>query len=492
MRVWFARVAAVGLLVALATAARADLEAECRQVISAADLRKTQVSVLVVDAATGEELVSINPDEPMMPASNMKLVTTAAALKVLGGDFVFKTDLRLVDSTDGRGGKSLVVVGDGDPGFGDPELLKLHNLDVEQMLGVWVSAVKNAGVASIDRLVIDDRVFDRQWTHPAWPEEQLSSWYCAQVAGLNFYDNCLDIIPDPTSPGAAPKVRIMPAAPFLNTTNKAVTGKQDTFWVSRRLGSNDLIFRGEVKTRRTQALNTTIDDPPLLFGRILADRLAAAGVKVGRVVRPEMDERLPEGSTLHSIQTTLPLVLQRCNKDSQNLFAEALIKRIARQATGQPGGWGSGASTVRAFLADQIGPAASAVSVSDGSGMSRHNRVTARVLVGLLRTMNADPKLGPLYRQSLSVGGGDGTLQKRFKGLAGQVLGKSGYINGVSTLSGYLVVPTSAGTRTLAFSCLFNDFKPPVFPHQVKAVQDQLVQVIDKRTATPVRSGHGG
>ena len=134
-----------------------------------------------------------------------------------------------------------------------------------------------------------------------------------------------------------------------------------------------------------------------------------------------------------------------------------------------------------------LGPRGAGVAIADGSGMSRNNRVPARLLVDLLVAMHQDPTLGPVYRESLSVAGHDGTLRKRFgRTMTAQVYGKSGYINRVCTLSGYLVFEATDETpsRTIAFSLLFNEFKPPVYLHTIKQVQDQIVQLLD-RVAAP-------
>ncbi|MCX5663038.1 MAG: D-alanyl-D-alanine carboxypeptidase/D-alanyl-D-alanine-endopeptidase [Planctomycetota bacterium] len=497
------------LLVACLTAcARGELQTQVQRIINAAGLQQTRVGLYVQDLRSGEVLASIDPDNQMMPASNLKLVTTAAAVKLLGPDFAFRTSLNLIEPQDwpagtappgaAKGaaiGRNLVVRGDGDPGFADPDILTARGTDVEAFLQSWVAAAKAANLTAVDQIIIDDRVFDRIYVHPTWPEEQLNRWYCAQVSGLTFYDNCLDVYTDPTGLGQNPRVRLVPAAPFLSTTNRAVTGKVDTFWVARKAQNNELTFRGEVKTHRVQPVNVTIDDPPNFFGQLLAYRLAEAGIKVNSISRPGPDDRLPTGRELIRVETPLALVLQRCNKDSQNLFAESLFKRMGRSVTGMPGSWENGSAAVRGYLHELLGTQAADLSIVDGSGMSRDNRVTARALVGILAAMNRDPKLGPIYRASLSVGGSDGTLQKRFRqNIAGQVFGKSGYIGGVSSLSGYLVLPEAGGgEHVIAFSFLFNGFKPPVYPPQIKSVQDQIVRLIDQHTSGPQAPiGQGG
>ena len=483
----------------------ASPENQIREALHAADLRQTQVAVLAMDLSANKVLASVNADVPMIPASNMKLVTTAGALHVLGPDYIFRTTLRLIEPSDWaaipdrqmreRGialdrGPVLIIQGDGDPGFCDPDLLREHQWDVDELLQVWAQAVRDAGVSEVQSLILDDRVFDQQFVHPSWPKQQLNKWYCAQVAGINFYDNCLDIYPIPTESGQSPQIVIFPTTSSIYLINKAVTGKTDSIWLTRESQTNKITVGGTVKHRRTSPLLVTMHDPPMVLGRIFAEHLNNVGVTVHQIDRPDKEDRLPQGKVLHAVQTTMPAVLQRCNKDSQNLFAEALLKRMGREFTGTAGGWDNAAAAVRFFLQDQIGPVGAAVTVADGSGLSRDNRVTARVLVEILHKMYEDERFGPLFLDSLAIGGVDGTLKKRFKkGTKGRVYAKSGYISKVSCLSGYLVSSSSQDgdltpPRTVAFSLLFNDFKPPVHVYKIKRTQDSVIKILDQYLST--------
>lgn len=483
----------VALWMLAAAAAAAELDSQAKGIINSGELRQATVGLMAVDADNGDVLIAVNVDQAMIPASNMKLITSAAALRVLGPDFMFKTDLELIDANPEAA--VLVVHGDGDPAFGDPKLLQQHGYQVEQLLETWVAAVRGAGVRRVAALIVDDRVFDRQFVHEDWPANQLNEWYCAQVSGLNFHDNCLDLFLKPSRPGQAPTVTMRPEAPFLDIINRAVTGDADTFWVSRRLESNMMTYRGKVKTARTAPVSVTLHDPAMFFGQLLADRLTRAQLPVAVVRRVADDENIADGRTLHRVQTALPVVLARCNKDSQNLFAEALLKRMGYQITGAAGSWNNGAAAVRRVLHERLGARGSAINVADGSGLSRGNRVSPHLMVDLLVSMHQDPQLGPIYLQSLSVGGEDGTLAKRFRNdMNGQVYAKSGYISEVSTLSGYLVFRGEASAqpeRTIAFCLFFNGFKPPVYAHQVKQVQNKLVELLDQRGA-PRTANLGG
>jgi D-alanyl-D-alanine carboxypeptidase/D-alanyl-D-alanine-endopeptidase (penicillin-binding protein 4) len=231
---------ALYLLVALpATAAAQSVQSRIDAILDGSNLGRAKCGVSVIDLASGGLVAEHNASELMIPASNMKLVTTAAALSVLGKDFEFTTRLELHRQT-------LVVIGDGDPAFGDPALLAQMGMNVEDLLARWVAAAKRAGVTRVDELVIDDRAFDRQRVHPNWPQDQLHRWYCAEVSGLNFNNNCLDIYASPTRPGEAPTIRVMPNGPPVVFTNAAQTGKRNAFYADRDTGTNRITLRGTV------------------------------------------------------------------------------------------------------------------------------------------------------------------------------------------------------------------------------------------------------
>lgn len=484
------------------------LDGAVQQLLGGRDLRSTRYSICVIDADTGETLAEINADEPMIPASNMKLLTTAAALDVLGQDYVFRTDLSV--TTPDAGGKSdLLIEGDGDPSLGDPVLLKEAGMTAEELIDGWVSAVEKTGQQSFGKIIINDRVFDQQLVHPTWPTGQLHKWYCAQVAGLNFHNNCLHALPSPASRvGAGPVVSFYPQSPFITTVNSATTGGANEFWVDRKPGTNKMTFRGRVKSKFYKPVRVTLHDPPVYLAELFKYRLSLKGIEVGEVVRLGLGERRPEAQPIHRVETLLPAVLRRTNQESENLYAEALLKRMGHQLTGSPGGWENGAAAVRHALSNRLGTHAAGAKIADGSGLSRNNMVTSRLFAELLRSMHQDPQRGPIFMSSLAYSGraydqtraGTGTLDGRFKKLpAGHwVYGKSGYIKSVSCLSGYLVITepeeidqplggAETGThsaqarRTIAFSLLFNGFTPPLSNRNLKDIQDRLVVLVDQQ-----------
>tara|TARA_Y100001933_G_scaffold263114_1_gene323346 strand:+ start:3232 stop:4710 length:1479 start_codon:yes stop_codon:yes gene_type:complete len=489
---YVSRILSVFLVLIGTAITQANVQHEATAVVRSANLGHAKVGLYALDLQTGEVFIRLNPNDPLIPASNMKLLTSASALSELGPDFLFKTRLRLTKPDAKSGIPSLILQGDGDPSLGDPTLLEQHKLDVDQLIQQWVTVVKKTGITDFEKLIVDDRIFDREFVHTAWPQEQLNRWYCAQVAGINFHDNCLDVYPRPTRSGLAPILRISPESPFLRLSNRAVSGTTDSFWISRRLGTNEMTFRGVVKYPRSSPEHVTFHDPPNYLGQLLQHNLAKAGITVHHLYRPPMDEILPQAKDLHIVQTAIGVVLNRCNKDSQNLFAEALFKRSGREMTGVPGSWETGRAAMRIFLRGRLGSAAATVEIDDGSGMSRNNKVSPKAIVDLLVSMYNDSRLGPTYLRSLSVSGKDGSLEKRFGELTSTVLGKTGYIRSVSALSGFMVYPRPdhpQGPRIIAFSFLFNDFKAPVYVYQVKALQDKLVGLLEKEVAQLTAAG---
>lgn len=490
-------IAFLTLALLLTVPAAAEMESAMLNHISNADLRGTQVSVCVMDVGDRLLLAEINDDREMIPASNMKLVTSAAALYTLGKDFTFSTQLKLLSNKEAPaadGLPALVVLGDGDPGFGSPNVLEDAGYTVDQMLGWWLDAVEKTGLDQFGQLIIDDRIFASgpdQRVHPTWKRSQLHKWYSAQVMGVNFYDNCFSVKVSPTRTGQDARVNVYPFGPFVQTEMRLRTGRADQWDIITRHDSNRMSFRGQVRNVQTKFV--AMHDPAMVFGEVLKHELSKRNITVGEVVRPADDLRLPEGKVLHKLNTTLQAVLNRVNQDSQNLYAEAILKRSGHAITGSPGTFENGAAAVRAYLAKQIkNPTLAAqIKVADGSGLSRDNRVSARALVEVLRVQATSKDFRP-FLASLATPKNRESLEKRFTEdgrplLIADLYAKTGTINHVSALSGYLVYPDAGPdntARVLAFSILVNGHglgqARNVSAVTVRKLQDELIQIMDQ------------
>ena len=447
------------LLVALAVQASAESRpagpattvSVFRQVASEVSAAGVQLGFHAVDLGTGRTIWQHRADELLIPASNVKLAVTAGALARLGKDFEFRTQLI-------RWGAHLAVVGGGDPAIGDPRICDERDEPITGVFQRWAAAVRSRGLASLKGdLLIDASIFEPQRVHPRWAGRQYAAWYRAPVGGLNFNDNCIDVEVWPASKVGVPAAfRLVPPAPHVQVTNKCMTGKRNKPVVWRAPDEDRLVLSGRC-SRRCRLAPAAVVAPGLLFGWACHTVLKDNGVEVAGTVRRQRlrrpDGSLPEGAELIAEwHTSLPVVLRRCNKRSQNLFAECLLKMIGLHVRGE-GSWQAGVDAVTDFL-HEIGARSEGLRLDDGSGLSLGNRMSARSLTEILTWVWHHPD-GQLLIASLPVAGVDGSLGKRLRDpdLQGRIRAKTGSLNGVRALSGYADAPGG----TIAFSMLFNE-----------------------------------
>lgn len=482
--------AAALVLVTLAPAAAQSLQERVEGILRDPRLAGCKTGVVIMDPVSEKLLAAVNQDVSLIPASNMKLLTSGAALAVLGKGFSFRTELvylppdRALGGAEPAGASSgrIVLKGSGDPALADPKLLAEMNLDAESVLGAWTGAMTSAGVERGVELVVDDRVFDRQSVHPTWPVQQLNRWYCAEVSGMNFHANVLNIFAEPNEPGRPPTLRLEPRAPWLTVRNRArsVKNGNQTAWAEREAGSNQLTLHGDVRWAN-DPVEVALQDNPQFVGQLLSDRMNAVGIAPQRARIAGEDEDLTGGQVIHAIQTPLPAVLARCNVDSHNLYAEALLKRLGHEVTQAPGSWSNGSAVLRMILLERLGPeAGQAVVVADGSGMSRQNRVTPRLLARWLASLQSDRALAQDFIASLPQAAEEGTLKRRFARttLDNEVRAKTGYLTGVSAISGYVI--DRATGRRVVFVVITND-KPNRVPlSAVREAEERIVSLADQ------------
>lgn len=477
---WNAARAAAFLAAAVATGAATlaqELNNDVQRLINKARLGPAVVGVSVVDLQTGQTLASVNEERSFIPASNMKLLTSGAALLALGPDFAFTTKVWSV-------GDRLVIEGDGDPGLADPELLKDMGKSPGDLVEWMVDQARRAGVAgNIREVVADDRAFDREFVHPSWPGDQLGRWYCAEVNGLNFHANVIQVFASPAArEGEAPSLRVEPATPWVQTVNKArtVRGEMTAVACDRQGDENRFVVSGSVRGSLDAPLEATTHQAGLILANMIADRLGTGPARPAARLAHEGENLGEPAVSVAVVRTRMEDVLRRCNADSHNLYAECLLKRAGRDETGQPGSWANGSAVLRMKLRELLGPeAASAVAIADGSGMSRLNRVSPAIMTAWLGAMEKERTAGPAFVASISIGGQEGIVAKRFRGrkLDNEVRAKSGFINGVRCLSGYVTHPDTG--RRVAFSVLINDV-PGNMGAKAKDLHEDIVESVDR------------
>jgi len=393
-------------------------------------------SIQVVEPNSGTIVYSHNARKPLMPASNMKVVTTAAALKYLGADFEYRTRVGLQNGT-------LVVIGSGDPLLGDESTDDRYGRQTGWILEKIVQALREQGVTEVNDIVVDTTVFDDQRVHPSWPPRDYNKWYACEVSGLNYNDNCIEVTA--TNLGSSVAIHIEPRTSFVQIINEVepVTGGDSAIRANRTQQPNKITLFGRCKSREGP-FRVAIEQPGAFFGFCLAENLARAGITPkGRLM--EKPVNVEAGFKL-LVEFTTPLAdcVRRANTDSLGLAAEALLKTI--DAYGKPerknGGWAGGRERIGKYLAD-LGIPAEEFVVDDGSGLSRQNRLTTdaltKILLDLYRSKN-----WALFQISLAVAGEEGTIDKYFNETKyrGKIHAKTGYISGVRALSGVCVTNT--------------------------------------------------
>jgi D-alanyl-D-alanine carboxypeptidase/D-alanyl-D-alanine-endopeptidase (penicillin-binding protein 4) len=421
-------VAAVCLLPFLCGASLAGLAQRIQKIIPSQAGEDYSIHIVAPDS--GAVLYSCRARKPLIPASNMKLVTTAAALKYLGPRFEYKTSVGLC-------GPTLVVVGSGDPLLGDKETDDRYSRPSGWVLEKIAQAVQNRGIREITDVVVDTTVFDDQRVHPGWPAADLNRWYACEVCGLNYNDNCIELTT--SNDGGTVTVAMEPRTGFVEMTNNVqpTSGDDSAVGSYRTQTPNKIIVFGKCRTREGP-FKVAIEQPAAFFGCLVAEHLAGAGIAVkGKVIEKGIDKADPY-RPLVKFTTPLADVLRRANTDSLSLAAEALLKTI--DAWNNPdykgGGWTGGRERLARYLSS-LGIPSEEYVIDDGSGLSRENRLTTnaitKVLLDLYRGGNWE-----LFRDSLAVGGEEGTVGRYFNEprYRGKILGKTGYISGVRAFSG--------------------------------------------------------
>ncbi|MGC1618047.1 MAG: D-alanyl-D-alanine carboxypeptidase/D-alanyl-D-alanine-endopeptidase [Candidatus Acidiferrum sp.] len=449
-------------------AAAARFTARADALLGAAPASKGDWGLLIVDAKTGETLYEKNPDGYFVPASNMKLFTTALALAKLGPDYRFHTTLetRGTISPDGTLSGDVILVGRGDPNLSNRkfpfDLREEFEGPPEKVLIEFAGALVHRGVAEITGDVIGDDSYFPPGRYPdGWEIGDMVWEYGAAISAIVVDDNTVtltltpgDKMGDPVAPSVAPPT------PDFKVQDDVITSASDVksdLTLTRDPGSNLVAVRGTLPAKSApRKLVLAIEDPAQHAASLLAALLAERGVKIdGKVRAVHVPDSDPTPRDILAEHVSVPLgdSVKLINKISQNLHTETLLRTVARQN----GLWSTPedlAKVPQDFYAD-AGIAPDDVIQTDGSGLSRHDLVTPRAVVTLLKYAQGQTWFAPYYA-SLPVAGIDGSLQDRMKGTiaAGKIHAKTGSVEHVRTLSGFAEL--SHGRR-LIFSFLSNN-----------------------------------
>ncbi|MFS8102889.1 D-alanyl-D-alanine carboxypeptidase/D-alanyl-D-alanine-endopeptidase [Lentzea alba] len=423
-----------------------ELTADLDAILANAGLRGADVGITVRDTSTGEVVYTRSGSKRSQVASNTKLVTTTAALDLLGPDFKWKTELVSAGSRSGSTlNGDLVLRGGGDPTMS------------AQRYKALADALKNSGVTKVNgALLLDDTAFDGVPFGPGWAWDDEPYAYNAETSALTVSADArllagtVNVRVKPGAADGAPaQVSVEPANDHVQIVNNAITGSGSVS-ATREHGTNRIVVNGSIAKSSEDVLKAApVQDPTSLVSSVFQKALQANGIQVTGGARKA---KAPQGAAVLATETSKPLseLVNPLLKESNNMMSEALVKTAGRT-------WSNGINQLSTKWGG-LGVDANWVEIFDGSGMSRFDQISPDDLTWILTKAKAKPWF-VAWATSLPIAGYDGTLANRMGGTAAQynVWAKTGSMTGVSALTGY-VTTGEAQPRQFAFSIVQNNF----------------------------------
>ncbi|NIP29917.1 MAG: D-alanyl-D-alanine carboxypeptidase/D-alanyl-D-alanine-endopeptidase [Candidatus Dadabacteria bacterium] len=409
--------------------------------------KKGNLGVYIKSLKTNEVIFDYNSKKNFIPASNNKIVSSFAALGLLGNDFRFKTEFYSGGEIHGsvlHGG--LYVKGYGDPTIDHEALERI----AKRLYLMGIREIR-------DGIYLDSSYFDKKNYQDGWKKEWRGDYYSPPVEAFSLNYNTFDVHVSPSKVGNRAHVTTDPQSSSLRIVNKTVTSSSRSAVVVRYNGNKELLVSGPVSKRWGKSKYTVSAlEPTLYFGTVLRNALIEEGIKVGGGIRVE---NVPKWANkiFDFYSETLDSIIYEYNKESINIIGENLVKTLGAEFVGEPGSWENGNRVISSYL-KEVG-INSEFRIVDGSGLSVDNRISPKILGDILVKAYNNSEISKAFLPSLPIAGIDGTLEKRFlrTNIKGNVYAKTGYLNGVRSLSGYAF---SSEGEIFVFSIISNGLGP--------------------------------
>jgi serine-type D-Ala-D-Ala carboxypeptidase/endopeptidase (penicillin-binding protein 4) len=430
-------------------------------------MRRGQTGICVMDVQSGQILGSFNSSMSLIPASNMKIVTTAAGLKILGSDFTFRTDLQydgIIKDSILHG--NIIIKGYGDPTLGSPLMDSI--VRIEGLLRFFSTKIKELGIKKIvGRVIGDGSAFEKATATQTWLWEDLGNYYGAGPSGLNIHENLykLNFTQNPTV-GSPPSLSgTFPHVPDFMLYNEVTSAasKDDDAYIYSAPYARVGVVRGTIPAGYNAfSINGSLPDPPYFAAWHLRKTLMDEGIEVTDSAATQLwvEQKgvpLPSRNTFFTWRSpSLASIVNRTNQESVNLYCEVILRTIAFQQTGY-GSNEKGTALVKQFWQSK-GIDTEGLFMQDGSGLSPRNGITPNQLASMLRTIALDNQWFTPFYTSLPEAGRTGSMKSMFKNypsVIGRIKAKSGTISRVRAYSGYA---TAMDGRLIAFSVVLNNF----------------------------------
>jgi D-alanyl-D-alanine carboxypeptidase/D-alanyl-D-alanine-endopeptidase (penicillin-binding protein 4) len=464
-----------------------ELQARISDILRKPEFAPALIAIKVASLDTGRVLFEDNSHKLVRPASNMKLYTVAAALDRLSPDFHFVTSAYAQTKPDGDGviKGDLIIYGRGDPSLA----ARFNNGDYFKGIDDLAIRIAGSGLKRVDgNLIGDETYFSGSPYGSGWEWEDLTWYYGAEISSLAVNDNALDLFVKPGSQVGSPAlVTTGPPDPLLTIINRVTTaakGTRRSISVYRSLGENRLELSGTIPLEdRGYTGGIGISHPAQLFMSLLRSALAQHGVKVKGQTQVVSERTgvsmIPKGTNGSSQSGPLEIaklqsppfaiVAAQTLKPSQNLYTEIILRTLGEVApvpspamnAAQQTSEDAGHDVVKAFL-KEAGLNPDSLVLSDGSGLSRNDMITADSNVQLLTYMSKH-KYAAVWRDALPIAGVDGTLRNRMRNTPAEnnLRAKTGSLSSAASLSGYV---TTAAGENLVFSIVVNNYPSDAEP----------------------------
>jgi D-alanyl-D-alanine carboxypeptidase/D-alanyl-D-alanine-endopeptidase (penicillin-binding protein 4) len=438
------------------------------------------VSLCIADADNGEMIMEYNSGKSLIPASVMKLITSAAALELLGPQYTFKTIIGYTGSLNKRSGKlkgNIVIKGGGDPALGS----QYFSDHYQNFTEIWVTEIRKLGIRKITgRVITDDSYYDFLPVPSKWLWEDAGNYYGAGAYGLSVFDNTFEIHLNTSDSSRVLITGIIPSECSYEISNRLIaSGNTDEGYVFAAPYSNYGWLAGSIPVSTEDfVLKASVTDPPLLIARIINEKLMAAGISVSedpttiRLLKGNLSgEIIPVAET---ISPPLSSIIEVLNHESVNLYSEHLLKELGKKYR-NTGSTASGTEVIGDFLYN-AGIETDGMFLEDGSGLSPLNAVTSKGLVNLLIFMKKKGEYFPEYYSSLPDAGKEGTLINYFIDpvFDSRLKAKSGSITRVKNYAGYF---TTLSGKNMAFCIICNNFTGPS-KNIVSGIEEIIKEII--------------
>ena len=430
------------------------LKKKINRLIVSSELGAT-MGISIVSLKTGKPIYELNSEKLLMPASNNKLFTCAAALDFLGKDFFFFTNVLAQN-------ENAILQGGGDP-----------DLTVKDLDSLAYAVSKK--VDSIDTLFLDDTFLDSVYFGNGWMWDEGPWWYAAPISALSVNDNCIDFYVQPGKEGQNAIINYFPNTNYISFQNQSLTVEKNTNLKKLKIDrdwsdkKNNFSVTGEIFYKKElDTLRRNIHDPTMFTGVLFKEMLEKHGLEINYVMKKKVSKNTDTLATHKS----LPLIKSASNlmNESDNLTAELFIKTIGRNNITQ-GNWKSGLDSVKSLLASSALIDTSQMRIADGSGVSRYNLTSAKQLTTFLGWVYESQYKNDFISTLPGGGKHNGTLERRLKTEGNYVKAKTGGLSGVSNLSGYVFSPRYG---PVAFSLLMSGYRGSSQPY--RNLQDAIIK----------------